>query len=141
MPESEVFSMIKTLTEVPGPVGREDVVQDWIEERWRGFASEVRRTKVDNVLARIGGSGERLLLLAHADEICYVVRSITDDGFVSIWPYYRDMVGRPQKTMMPLYQPASIITANGIVEGIFATASGHVPIPNMNGTTGGSSLA
>jgi endoglucanase len=126
VPGGDVFSLIKTLTELPGPVGKEEVVQDWIEARWRTFASEVRRTKVDNVLARIGGSGERLLLLAHADEINYVVRSITDDGFVSIWPYHRDMAGRPQKTMMPLYQPALIVTANGYVEGVFATASGHV---------------
>jgi len=122
----DTFSLIQTLTELPGPVGNETAVQDWIHARWRGFAAEVRRTRVDNVLARIGGSGEKLLILAHADEICYVVRSISEDGFVHIGPYHADAAGRPQRTMMPLNQPAAIITSKGIVEGVFATASGHV---------------
>lgn len=129
MSTSSTFDLIKTLTELPGPVGNERAVQDWLAARWGGFCPEVRRTRVDNVLARVGGTGERLLLLGHADEICYVVKSITDDGFVSFWPYYADTVGRPQRTMMPLGHPALIVTGRGTVEGIFATASGHTVAP------------
>jgi tetrahedral aminopeptidase len=123
------FDLVKTVTELPGPVGNERAVQDWIETRWRSFCTDVRRTRVDNVLARVGGSGERLLLLGHADEICYVVKSISDDGFVFFWPYYGDLVGRPQRTMMPLGHPALIVTGKGTVEGVFATASGHTVAP------------
>jgi putative aminopeptidase FrvX len=123
------FDLIKTLTELPGPVGLEHDVQDWLADRWGAFCPEVRRTRVDNVLARVGGSGEKLLLLGHADEICYVVKSISEDGFVFFWPYYADTVGRPQKTMNPLGHPALIVTGNGNVEGIFATASGHTVSP------------
>ncbi len=70
-----IFDLVKTLTELPGPVGHEDAVQDWIVDRWGGFAQEVRRTRVDNVLARVGGSGKRLVIMAHADEICFMVKS------------------------------------------------------------------
>ena len=52
-----MFALVKELTELPGPTGHEDAVQDWIADRWSSFAHEVRRTRVDNVLARIGGSG------------------------------------------------------------------------------------
>src|SRR5215213_2713711 len=60
------FDLVKTLTELPGPTGHEDAVQAWIETRWGSFCSEVRRTRVGNVLARVGGEGERCLFLAHA---------------------------------------------------------------------------
>jgi len=128
---SNTFSIVKTLTELPGPIGNERAVQDWIEERWQEFAADVRRTRVNNVLARVGGEGEKLVLVAHADEICYVVKSITDDGFVHFGPYYGDTIGRPQRTMMPLNQPAAIVTDAGIVEGVFATPSGHVLNPTV----------
>jgi endoglucanase len=86
----------------------------------------VRRTRVNNVLAKVGGSGKRLLLLAHADEICFMVKSISDDGFLHVWPYYGDTRGYPPRWVMPLNQPALVVTNTGLVEGVFATASGHV---------------
>jgi putative aminopeptidase FrvX len=52
-----VFELVKELTELPGPTGHEDAVQDWIERRWSGFGQDVRRTRVNNILARIGGTG------------------------------------------------------------------------------------
>jgi putative aminopeptidase FrvX len=122
----EVFGLVKTLCELPGPVGIEDAVQDWISERWATFCQEVQRTRVNNVLAKVGGSGKRLLLMAHADEICYMVKSIHDDGFLHIWPYYGDTRGYPPRWMVPLNQPALVVTAQGNVEGVIATASGHV---------------
>lgn len=121
-----MFSLVKELTELPGPTGHEDAVQDWIEARWKTFASDVRRTGVDNVLARVGGSGPRLVLIAHADEICLLVKSITDEGFLHLWPYYSDQLGHPPRWFTPINQPALVVTSTGLIEGVFATASGHV---------------
>jgi len=121
-----MFDLVKTLCGIPGPVGHEDAVQDWIVERWGGFASEVRRTRVDNVLAKVGGSGKRLLIMGHADEINFMVKSISDDGFLHIWPYYGDTRGYPPRWVMPLNQPALVLTDTGTVDGYIATASGHV---------------
>jgi putative aminopeptidase FrvX len=121
-----MFDLVKTLCELPGPIGHEDAVQDWIAARWQGFASDLRRTRVDNVLARVGGSGKKLAIMAHADEICFMVKSISDDGFLHIWPYYGDTRGYPPRWVMPLNQPALVVTNTSTVEGFFATASGHV---------------
>lgn len=127
---SNTFDLIKQLSELPGPIGFETIVQNRIADHWSTFAS-VQRTRVDNVLAKIGGAGERLMFVAHADEICWIVRSISDDGFLHIGPYYRDLAGRPTKNVIPLNQPALVVTSHGGIEGVFATASGHVVSPTQ----------
>ena len=76
MSKSATFDLIKTLTELPGPTGHEDAVQDWIYDRWKSSCQDVRRSRVNNVLAKFGGSGPRLAIMAHADEICFMVKSI-----------------------------------------------------------------
>ncbi len=121
-----VFELVKELTELPGPTGHEDAVQDWIEHRWSAFAQDVRRTRVNNILARVGGTGPRLLLVAHADEICLMVKSVSDEGFLHLWPYYSDQLGKPPRWFTPLNQPALVLSSAGAVPGVFATASGHV---------------
>ncbi len=131
VPRSNSFDLIKTLCELPGPVGLETAVQDYIAGHWGRFTTDLRRTRVDNVLAKVGGQGERLMLVAHADEICWIVRSISDDGFLHIGPFYRDLVGRPTKNTIPLNQPALVVTSRRTVEGVFATASGHVVSPTQ----------
>lgn len=121
-----LFDLVKTLTEIPGPVGDEQLVQDDLATRWGGFAAEIRRTRVGNLLARIGGQGPRLLIAGHADEICLMIKSVSDDGFLYVWPYYNDVAGQPPRWFLPINQPALVLTETGTVEGILAAASGHV---------------
>lgn len=120
-----MFELVKELSELPGPTGHEDAVQDWVVERWGSFSREVRRTRVDNVLAYVGGTGPRLALVAHADELCLLVKSVSDDGFLHLWPY-NDTLGRPPRWFMPIGQPALVVTSQGNFPGIIATATGHV---------------
>ncbi len=121
-----VFELVKELSELPGPTGHEDPVQDWLYGRWSTFAKDIRRTRVNNILARIGGNGPRLALVGHADEICLMVKSVSDYGFLHLWPYYRDQLGRPPRWFTPINQPALVVTSAGNIPGVFATASGHV---------------
>lgn len=120
-----MFELVKELSELPGPTGHEDAVQDWVAERWGAFARDVRRTRVDNVLAYVGGTGPRLALVAHADELSLLVKSVSDDGFLHLWPY-NDSLGHPPRWFMPIGQPALVVTSGGNVPGVFATATGHV---------------
>ena len=98
--DDALFTLIQTLTELPGPTGHEDAVQDWIADRWSSLG-EVRRTNVGNVLVRVGGRGPRLVLVAHADEICLVIKSVSDEGHCFVWPYYADRLGAPPRWFMP----------------------------------------
>lgn len=120
-----MFELVKELSELPGPTGHEDAVQDWLVDRWGSFSRQVRRTRVDNVLAYVGGSGPRLALVAHADELSLLVKSVSDEGFLHLWPY-NDTLGRPPRWFMPINQPALVVTSSGNYPGVFATASGHV---------------
>ena len=79
---NELFSFIKELTELVGPVGQEGVVLDHVEALWRADGMATERTRIGNVVGRAGGAGRKLLLIAHADELCYLVRSIDEHGFL-----------------------------------------------------------
>ena len=76
-----MLATIKTLTELYGPVGREERVAAYLKERWSPRVEDLRVTPVGNVMARVGGSGPALAITAHMDEICLFVKSITPDGF------------------------------------------------------------
>lgn len=126
-----MFELLKTLCEIPGPAGHEWRVHEFLAERWRGRA-EVRITDVGNLIAHAGGQGDRLLLVAHGDEISHVVKSISADGFLWIAHGGRDLERRPAfrgGIMLPLGQPALVIGDEAIEEGIYATVTGHIVSP------------
>ena len=77
-----VFDVVAPLCELPGPTGHERLVRDHVEERWRALGLEPAIDGVGNLLARVGGSGPRVLLEAHMDEIGFVVRHVTSEGFL-----------------------------------------------------------
>jgi putative aminopeptidase FrvX len=124
-----VFNLVKTLTELDGPTGYEDPVQDWLTARWTELGLAVQRTPIGNLLARVGGEGPRLLIGAHADEISFRVKSIDDRGFL----WLTAGRGRAEERLpepVPLGYPARIlldsVEGTGVVEGVFATVTGHV---------------
>lgn len=124
-----MFDLIKTYCELPGPGGDERPVQDFLLQQWQGRVESIRRTKVGNVVAKVGGAGPRLLVAAHADELCYIVKHISDDGFVWITTGQPDTLGKPSMRsgmLLPLGHPALILTTTGPVEGVFATLTGHI---------------
>ena len=123
---ARLFELVKTLTELPGPVGHEEPVQIWLADRWSRISDEVRRTRVGNVLARLGGRGPRLVLVGHADEICLMVKSVSEEGFLHVWPYYNDTLSQPPRWFVPINQPSLVVTDAGTVEAVIATASSHV---------------
>src|SRR5258705_11586312 len=79
---TDLFGLIKALTELAGPVGQEGAVLDYIEPLWRASGATIERTRIGNLIARAGGQGPKLLLVAHADELCYLVRAIDPGGFL-----------------------------------------------------------
>ncbi len=113
MTSTPLFDLVKTLTELPGPIGHEDAVQDWLEAAWGPYSDRIERTGVNNLVAHVGGNGPRLLLQAHSDEICLMVRSISEDGFIHIAMWNADRLGRPPRWLFPIGQPALILGTQG----------------------------
>jgi endoglucanase len=136
---SDLIATMIELMELPGPTGQEEPVLAWCRERWAAAGATVTSTPVGNVTAHAGGTGPRLLLQGHADEIGYVVKSIDERGFIwladgqaggSRLLHHRHAVG----------EPALIVGRNALVHGLFATVTGHIistrrdeqPLTEMN---------
>jgi endoglucanase len=121
-----MFNLIKELTELPGPVGQEGAVLDHIEQLWRADGAETERTRTGNVLARAGGSGKKLLLVAHADELCYLVRAVDEDGF--IWLANGQAWSRTTsvRNWFTVGQRVLVLGRNANVPGVIASATGHL---------------
>ncbi len=121
-----MFDLIKQLTELSAPVGQEAIILDTIEQLWKAEGVPVERTRIGNVIARAGGSGKRLLLAAHGDELSYLVRAIHPAGFLWLangqgWQYN---VGN--RNAFTIGQRVRVMARSGIIPGVIATAAGHI---------------
>ena len=77
-----MFDLIKQLCDLTGPSAQEGPVLDVVERIWREAGAPTERSRTGNLIARVGGTGPKVLLLAHADELCYLVRAIDPRGFL-----------------------------------------------------------
>ncbi|MCH2667751.1 MAG: hypothetical protein MKZ59_07280 [Deinococcales bacterium] len=123
--DPKLFELVKTLTEMLGPSGYEDDAQDWLEKRWREAGCETSRDRINNLFARVGGSGKKLLIAAHVDEISFRVKSIDDHG------HLRLTSGTGGSELNPPHhafvaQPCQVMTPKGNIPGTVGTITGHV---------------
>ena len=121
-----MFDLIKTLTEMSGPIGQEDAVVDYIDQLWTKAGAKTKRTKINNLFAHVGGQGPKVLMVAHADELCYLVRSIDENGFLWLangqgWSRTTNFRGG-----FTIGQRVRILSRTGEIPGVIASATGHI---------------
>jgi endoglucanase len=123
-----LFKLVKELSEIPGPVGHEERVQAYLFEYFKKFTDEVKITNIGNLIAHFPGKGKKILINAHADEIGYVVQSITDDGFLKVTPHdpSSQQRGRITYPYCTVGQKALVLGFKQPLRGVFATTTGHV---------------
>lgn len=129
-----MFDILKLLSETPGPGGREDIVHNLLLNRWQSQVEKAWITPVGNLVARVGGSGPKLMLVGHGDEIGFAVKHISEDGFIYFTTGQREMSGKPDWRGIyfnPIGQPALIVGRDAPVSGIFATLTGHILTPEQ----------
>ncbi|MFB6125650.1 MAG: M42 family metallopeptidase [Halanaeroarchaeum sp.] len=83
------FDLLKELTETSGAPGYEDRIRDIVRREFEGVVDEVRTDAMGNVVGTIEGSSNpdyEVAVAAHMDEIGFMVRHVTEDGFVQIDP-------------------------------------------------------
>lgn len=77
--------LIKKLTQVSSPSGREEEIRNTILEELKGFIDGYEIDKLGNLIVwKKGRSGEKLLLDAHMDEIGVIATYIDEKGFIRI---------------------------------------------------------
>ncbi len=120
-----IFTLLQDLLEIPGPSGQEEAVRVWLRNHWRNRMKEWIEDPVGNIVCRVGGSGPKLLIVSHMDEIGFVVRYITPQGFLVLDPAQGDRNSSPERRYA-IGQIAQVVGRTGVVaEGVFTAASGH----------------
>ena len=122
----DASAFLSELCAVPAPSGAEDEVAALLLDRWRGPCERVYRDAVGNVVARVGGEGPRVLVQAHMDQVGYLVRHVTEKGFLLLDTSQGDRRTGPERRH-PIGQPVRVLARDGSwAEGLLAAASGHV---------------
>lgn len=84
---NELKELIREITEVYGPTGREERIADFIEKRISPYVDEIRRDAMGNLICtKKGTSGKRMMLSAHMDQIGLIVTDIDEKGFLRFAP-------------------------------------------------------
>jgi putative aminopeptidase FrvX len=123
MDEEHMFQQLKELAEIPGPVGREILVQTYMEEQVRTYTPEVIKDPVGNLLAHFPGKGVKTVVAAHACEIGFVVNCITGDGLLKIAPNYETRSADTR--ILPFHDVTILTDTYDKIPGFFTIDTGH----------------
>ncbi|NLL66897.1 MAG: M42 family metallopeptidase [Clostridiaceae bacterium] len=77
-----MFEIINKLTRTFGPSGNEGNVAVLISEMLKGKVDEIKTDALGNLICIKKGSGKKIMLAAHMDEIGVIVSYIDDKGFL-----------------------------------------------------------
>jgi len=83
-----VKELIKKVTEAYGPSGHEEQIRDILRAEVEPLADEVRVDALGNLIAlkRGSGTGKKVMLAAHMDEIGLIVSYVDEQGFLRAQP-------------------------------------------------------
>lgn len=121
-----MYELIKELSEMSGPVGQEGPVLDRMETLWREAGARVERTRIGNVLARVGETGPKLLMAAHADELCYLVRAVDPRGFLWLANGQAWQRTTSLSNGFTIGQRVRVLARSGEIPGVIGSITGHV---------------
>lgn len=115
------FSILKTLTSLPGISGRESAVRQYVQQQVAPYADDVKTDPLGNLIVyKKGSSSKNLLLAAHMDEVGLMVHYVGADGFLR----FVVVGGIDPRTL--LAQRVTVHTAGGPLAGVIGTRPAHV---------------
>ena len=80
----ETQQLLQALADAPGPSGFEEPVRKIMVERMKPLAEKLSYDGLGSVIAVQGGSGPRIMVDAHMDELGGLVRRVTNDGYLTL---------------------------------------------------------
>jgi len=117
--KQETLALLKSLSEVNGVPGYEARVAKVVEEHLTGLG-HIERDNLGNIICTEGEVGPKVMLAGHMDEIGFIVKHITDKGFIK----FHNLGGWLDQVV--LSQRVVIETAKGPVEGIIGAKPPHL---------------
>ena len=85
---NDILKYLPELTELPGISGKEDKVREYILEKIKDKVDEYHVDVMGNLITKIKGkdSTKKIMLLAHMDEVGFMVTKVNEDGTFHISP-------------------------------------------------------
>ncbi len=80
------WSLLVELSNAVGLPGGEGAVREIVREKLKELTDEISTDAMGNIIAHVPGSGPKLMLDAHMDEVGFMVSHIDDEGFVYVVP-------------------------------------------------------
>ncbi|WP_432634106.1 M42 family metallopeptidase [Candidatus Avelusimicrobium sp.] len=115
------FSILKTLTELPGVSGRETAVREYLKNLLKDSADEIRTDALGNLIVfKKGTSDKNLLFCAHMDEVGLMIHFVDERGFLR----FVTVGGIDPRTL--LAQRVRVQTKSGALLGIIDTKPAHI---------------
>ena len=119
--EQSSLAFLKALVEAPSPSGFEQPAQRVWRERVAAYAHRVATDTHGNAIGVLNEAGRpRVLLAGHVDELGFIVKYISDDGYV----YFKN-IGGFDMNIVP-GRRVSIQTKNGPVPGVIGKKPIHL---------------
>ena len=111
---------LREVTAIPGVTGNERAAADYIADAFRPFADEVEITPLNCVVAHKKGSGPRVLICAHLDEIGMMVSKIEEDGCLRL-----QSVGGVDPRVLPGMR-VRVYAKDGMLMGVVGATPPHL---------------
>ncbi|MBU0607196.1 MAG: M42 family metallopeptidase [Armatimonadetes bacterium] len=122
------LELLKEITELDGPSGYEAPVGRYVAEILAG-TGEITRDNLGSVICRKPGAAAepRIMIAGHMDEIGFMVKLVTKEGFVKFAP-----LGGWWSQVL-LAQRVRILTSKGVVIGVVGSKPPHLLRDNKRG--------
>jgi putative aminopeptidase FrvX len=114
-----IVETLRELTAVAAPSGRETPMAEKVKALWRAYGP-VTEDRIGNLSVTVGEGDSHVALVAHMDEVGFVVRQIRDDGFIGL----NRLGGIPERVLAG--QRIRLLGREGPVTGLFATYPHHL---------------
>ena len=117
--------LLKEITEASGVSGYEAEIRKIMANKMNGLVDEIEYDRLGSIMGRKVGSSKspKIMLISHMDEIGFMVKEITDEGYIKFLPLggWLGSVAYGQKM--------KVITSKGTFLGVVGTTPPHmVPV-------------
>ncbi|WP_182201124.1 M42 family metallopeptidase [Paraliobacillus salinarum] len=117
--ERETLQLFKTLTELQGASGNEHLVRDFMKQEIAKYSDEMIQDNLGGVFGVKHGSGPKVMVAGHMDEVGFMVTQITKNGMIR----FQTLGGWWSQVL--LAQRVQIMTDNGPVIGVIGSIPPH----------------
>ncbi|MHA2176298.1 MAG: M42 family metallopeptidase [Candidatus Hodarchaeales archaeon] len=123
MINKDEINLLMKLIDIPGPTGREELIQHFIHSEWEDLGLTTTFDNVGNLYGTINGEGDHWAVVAHADTIGFLVQQILPNGFLKM--AFNTAATTPDARFLAGLSLKFVLDGKEII-GYFGLRSGHL---------------